>query len=140
MTLTPDLTLLLKLFFESIINVTITFSVVKKKYHQFFFKIKSGRLIVNLIFSGKCDLRKVSSHRCQKQNTKVEKERKIIVKRRMWNMNIIPKIKITKLMQITITKKGKTAKRTEKKAISFLLTKMMTLIHIQMQIKPILKK
>ena len=64
MTLTPDHTLLLKLFFESIINVTITFSVVKKKYHQFFSKIKSGRLIVNLILLGKCDLRKVSSHRC----------------------------------------------------------------------------
>ena len=64
MTLTPDHTLLLKLFFESIINVTITFSVVKKKYHQFFSKIKRGRLIVNLILLGKCDLRKVSSHRC----------------------------------------------------------------------------
>ena len=64
MTLTPDPDFLLRLLHEPInitIIVTITFTVVKKKYHQFFFKIKGGSLIVNLILLSKCDLRKVSS-------------------------------------------------------------------------------
>ena len=44
-----DLDLLLMLFFESIISVTISFSVVKKRYqHRFFFKIKGGHFIMNL--------------------------------------------------------------------------------------------
>ena len=64
MTLTPDPDFLLRMLSEPInitIIVTITFTVVKKKYHQFFFKIKCGSLIVNLILLSKCDLRKVSS-------------------------------------------------------------------------------
>ena len=62
MTLTSDPGLRLRLFIESIISLTILITAFKKKYYQFFFKIKGGPLIVNLILLGKCNLRKVSSH------------------------------------------------------------------------------
>ena len=38
------------------------FTAFKKKYNQFFSRVKGGSLIVNLIFLGKRDLRKVSSY------------------------------------------------------------------------------
>ena len=57
------MTLLLRLFFQSIISVTITLTAFKKKYPQFFSKVNDdASLIVNVVFLGKCDLRKVSSH------------------------------------------------------------------------------
>ena len=128
MTLTPDPD-----FVTILVSVTNTFAAFKKKYCSFFFKIKDGSLIMNLILLGKCDLSKVRSHPRWQLNGKAEKERRYIVKRRMRERNIMSKI--TKIMQIICYRKRKTAIGIKKKVIFALLTKMKILINIYMEIK-----
>ena len=62
MTLTSDPDFATQVIFRVHYGVTISLIAFKKKYHQFFFKIKDGSLIMNLILLGKCALMKVSSH------------------------------------------------------------------------------
>ena len=129
-------TLLLRLFFYSFISVTNTVTAFQKKY-QFFFEIVGGSLIVNLNLWGKCGLRKLTFHQ---PNTKVEKERKLIVMREMWKMNIISKTQDHENHVKQHYRRRKTTIRLKKKSNFLLLTEMMILIYIHAEIKPIRQK
>ena len=110
---------------QIIINVTITFAAFKK-YHQLLFKIMGESLNVNLIWFYRASM-------------VLGRSLALIIVRKRKKIDFY-KENVKYIFNVEHRyRKRKTALRIKKKAMFFLLRKMMKLIHIHTEIKPIVK-
>ena len=125
LTLPPDPDFKTQVILRIIISVTITFTAFKK-YHQLLFKIMGESFIVNLIWFYRTSM-------------VLGRSLALIIVRKRKKIDFY-KENVKYIFNVEHRyRKRKTALRIKKKAMFFLLRKMMKLIHIHTEIKPIVK-